>query len=70
MLDKVYEEPSIDMSLALLWVINVFKNLLANVYGFSPLQPALGQNPKRPSTCIDKPPAYIQTNTSKILTGK
>ena len=29
---------------------------------------ALGQNPKLPSTFIDKPTAYIQTNTSKILT--
>ena len=29
---------------------------------------ALGQNPKLSSTFTDKPPAYIQTNTSKILT--
>ena len=29
---------------------------------------ALGKNPKLPSTFIDKPTAYIQTNTSKILT--
>lgn len=29
---------------------------------------ALGKNPKLPSTFIDKPTAYIQTNASKILT--
>lgn len=38
------------------------------LYGFSPFQMALGQYPKLPSTFIDKPTAYIQTNTSKIPT--
>ena len=67
MLDKVLEESSIDINLALSWCINA-KNSLANVYDFSPFQLALRQNPKLNSIFIDKPPAYIQTNASKILT--
>ena len=35
---------------------------------FSPFQLALEQNPKLPSTVIDKPLALTTSNTSKILT--
>ena len=33
-----------------------------------PFQLVLRQNPKFPSTFIDRSPAYTQTNTSKTLT--
>ena len=38
------------------------------MHGFSPFQLAFGQNPKLPSTFINKTPALIQHDTSKILT--
>ena len=63
-LDKVLEESNIDINLA--WYGN--SNSLAKVHGFSPFQLALGQNPKLPSTFINKPSAYMQIITSKILT--
>ena len=49
------------------WCLNA-KNSLANVHRFSPFQLVLGQNPKLPSTIIDKLPALTPSNTSKILT--
>ena len=67
MLDKVLQESNIDINVALSWCRNS-KNSLANVHGFSPFQLALGQNPKLLSTFINKPPAYMQISTSKILT--
>ena len=68
MMDKVLEDPqNINIDLALAWCINA-KNSLANVHGFSPFQLALGQNPKLPSTFTDKPPAFLEHNTSKVLT--
>ena len=42
---------------------------LANVNGFSPFQLVFGQNPKLPSTFVDKPPSLVQYGTSKILTN-
>ena len=67
MLEKLLEESNIDISLALSWWINT-KNSLAKAHVFPPFQLALGQNPKLPSIFIDKTPAYIHTNTRKILT--
>ena len=40
---------------------------MANVHGFSPFQLALGQNPRLPSTFVDKLPALTPVATSKIL---
>ena len=39
------------------------------MHGFSPFQLAFGQNHKLPSTFANKPPAIIQHDNSKILTG-
>ena len=64
MMDKTLEESQFSLGLALSWYLNT-KNSLANVYGFLLV---LGQNPKLPSTFIDKPPALTPSNTSKILT--
>ena len=58
----------LNMDLTLAWCLNA-KNSLANVHGFSPFQLVFGQNPELPSTFADKPPALMQHNTSKILTG-
>ena len=67
MMDKTLEESQFSLDLALSWCLNA-KNALANVHGFSPVQLALGQNPKLPSTFTDKPPALTPSNTSKIPT--
>ena len=56
------------MDLTLAWRLNA-KNSLANVLGFSPFQLVFGQNPKLTSTFTNKPPAFIQHDTSKILTS-
>ena len=40
---------------------------MANVHWFSPVQLALGQNPRLPSTFVDKLPALTPVATSKIL---
>ena len=53
------------MDLTLAWRLNA-KNSLANVHGF---QLVFGQNPKLTSTFTNKPPAFIQHDTSKILTS-
>ena len=69
MIDKVLEESKhLDMDLTLAWCLNA-KNSQANVHGFSTFQLVFGQNPKLPSTSINKPPALIQHDTSEILTG-
>ena len=68
MIDKVLEESKhLDMDLTLAWCLNA-KNSQANVHGFSTFQLVFGQNPKLPSTSINKPPALIQHDTSEILT--
>ena len=66
MMGKTLEESQFSLDLVLSWCLNA-KNSLANVYGFSPLQLALGQNPKLPSIFIDKPPSLTPSNTSKII---
>ena len=66
MLDRTLEDNKIDLELALAWCINA-KNSLANLHRFSPFQLALGQNPRLPSTFVDKLPALTPVATSKIL---
>ena len=57
------------MDLTLAWCLNA-KNSLGRVHGFSPFELILfGQFPKLPSTFANEPPALIQHNNSKIITG-
>ena len=66
LMDKVLEESHLNMDLTLAWCLNA-KNSLASVHGFSPFQLVFQQNPKIPPTFTNKPPPFIQHDTSKIL---
>ena len=65
MLNRALEDNKIDLELALAWCIKA-KNSLANVHGISPFQLALGQNPRLPSTFVDKLPALTPVAASKF----
>ena len=66
MMDKVLEEANCDYDIAITWCVNA-KNLLQNVHGFSPYQLAIGQNPTLASFLHNKPSAFMNTPTSKVL---
>ena len=66
MLDRTLEDNKIDLELALATCINA-KNSLANIHWFSPFQLGFGQNPRLPSTFVDKLPALTCAATGNIL---
>ena len=66
MLDKILEDNTINIHIALAWAINA-KNSLQNCHGFSPYQLSIGSNPKLPCAFSDLPPALTHDATSKII---
>ena len=60
------EENQCSLEVTFAWSISE-KNLVQNVYGFSPSQLALGQNPKLPSVLSNKLPAFMSSSSSKML---
>ena len=60
------EENQCSLEVTFAWSISE-KNLVQNVYGFSPSQLALGQNPKLPSVLSNKLPAFTSSSSSKML---
>ena len=66
MLDRILDESTNNINIAVAWAINA-KNYLTNVYRFSTYQLAISQNPILPCAAISKQPALTHTPTSKIL---
>ena len=66
MFDKVLEDTQSDFHVALAWCLNT-KNSLQNGHGFSPYQPALGQNPIFPAVLSHEIPALTPTPSSGII---
>ena len=64
MLLKTCEESVSSLEITLQWVINA-KNLLSNVYDFSPYQLVFGMNPRLPNILSNRPPAL--EGLSKIV---
>ena len=66
MLDKILEETTSSIEIALAWAINA-KNSLSNFHGFSPYQLAIGQNPTLPCAITDEPPALTHLPADEII---
>ena len=66
MLDKILEETTSSIEIALAWAINA-KNSLSNFHGFSPYQLAIGQNPTLPCAITDEPPALTHLPANEII---
>ena len=66
MLDRILEESTDNIEIAVAWAINA-KNSLSNIHGFSPFQLAIGQNPKLPIANTNNAPALTHESTTKIL---
>ena len=66
MLDRILEESTDNIEIAVAWAINA-KNSLTNIHGFSPYQLAIGQNPKLPNANTNDAPALTHESTTKIL---
>ena len=66
MLLKTCEESVSSLEITLQWVINA-KNLLSNVYDFSPYQLVFGMNPRLPNILSNRPPALEGLSESKIV---
>lgn len=63
----LHEFPDMSLDTAVAWACTA-KNTLANVYGYSPYQLVLGQNPRLPNILDDPPPAWEVKSMSKRLT--
>ena len=63
----IRDHPDMPLSTALAWACTA-KNTLTNVYGYSPYQLVLGQNPRLPNILEDAPPAWEVKSMSKRLT--
>ena len=61
------DHPNMSLDTALAWACTA-KNTLANVYGYSPYQLVLGQNPRLPNILEDTPPMWEVKSMSKKLT--
>ena len=61
------DHPNMPLDTALAWACTA-KNTLANVYGYSPYQLVLGQNPRLPNILEDPPPSWEVKSMSKKLT--
>ena len=61
------DHPEMSLNTALAWACTA-KNTLSNVYGYSPYQLVLGQNPRLPNIIEDPPPAWEVKSMSKKLT--
>ena len=53
---KIMDDTKCDHKMALAWAVSA-KNALSNVYGFSPMQVAIGYAPNLPNVLTDKAPA-------------
>ena len=63
----LHDHPDMALDTALAWACTA-KNTLANVYGYSPYQLVLGQNPRLPNIIDDPPPTWEVKSMSKKLT--
>ena len=63
----INDNPDMPLDTALAWACTA-KNTLANVYGYSPYQLVLGQNPRLPNILEDSPPSWEVKSMSKKLT--
>ena len=63
----LHDNPDMALDTALAWACTA-KNTLSNVYGYSPYQLVLGQNPRLPNIIEDPPPTWEVKSMSKKLT--
>ena len=66
MVDKVMNDVKCSIHIAVAWCVSA-KNLLKNVYGFSPNQLVFGRNPNFPVSSESELPALEGKTTSKLL---